>query len=272
MWFKKKTQKMPDRIIPGMERTEDTHVFFIPKIAELDDKVTSKRTFVSPIFGKHVKDEVVVPKDRQDGTDIDKKYDAFRKHKKLTKEEAKNRYGNSYYEFHTISNADKKKILSGEVDADDLNRRPSVPEVSQAEQPQTKRPDSRETDQVSITEFFQTVQKQAEQPASILSDLPNPEDEFEMHHDRGRLEPDRFGPVEEEEQDRVLFQGNEPLPVTPPPSPIPDQPPRFESEPKDNPALEKMRSQILTDFDTYVLPPVAILKKSAPRSTDTPAW
>ncbi len=272
MFFKKKPKKWPERIIPGFERTEDTHVFFIPKIAELDDKVTSKRTFVSPIFGKNVKDEVVVPRDRQDGTDLDKKYDAFRKHKKLTKEEAKNRYGNSYYEFHTISNADKPKILSGEVDAEYLNRRRIETETGPTDQPRVQRPEPRETDQVSITEFFQTVQKRSEETSPTPADLPNPEDEFEMHHDRGRLEPDRFGPIEEEEQDRILFPGADPLPVPPAPISTPNEAPRFDSDPREKPALEKVRAQILTDFDTYVLPPVAILKKSAPRSTETPAW
>jgi S-DNA-T family DNA segregation ATPase FtsK/SpoIIIE len=275
-WFKKK-EKLPERIVPGFERTPDTREFFIPKIAELDDKATSKRTFVSPIFGKHVKDEVMVPKDRQGTGDIDKKYDAFRKQKKLTKEEAKNRYGDSYYEFNTISNADKRKILAGEVDAGYLATRKADADAKSA-QPETK-PEEKEIDQVSITEFFQTVKQNEAGLENDLNSLPATEDDFELSHDHGQLDADRFGPIDEEEQDNLLFGGSEPnkkpIPETSEVESIPSQPvteTEHDINRPDEAILEKMRRQMLTDFDSYALPPVAILKKSAPRSTEVPGW
>lgn len=275
MLFLKKKKKWPDRIIPAFDRTPDTREFYIPKIAELDDKVTSKRTFVSPIFGKHVKDEVAVPRDRAASGDIDKKYDAFRKEKKLTKEEAKQRYGDSYYEFNIISNADKRKILSGELNPEDLKtRREEEARAAQAERPVEPETRPRETDQVSITEFFENVQKKETVPSGI-ADLPNPEEEFSLGFDKGKLDADRFGPITEEEQEDILFPAEKTAPepaVSVPPVP---QTPVYEEHDINRPdeaVLEKMRRQIVTDFDSYVLPPVAILKKSAPRSTETPAW
>jgi len=271
MWFKKK--KVLDRIVPGFERTEDTRTFFIPKIAELEDKETSKQKFVSPIFGKHVKDEVVLPLDRAAQGDIDKKYDAFRKHKKLTKEEAKNRYGNSYYEFNTISNADKKKILSGELNSDYLAQRKADSEALNPKEEPKK--ENKDADQVSIHDFFDTV-KQKEEEQSAAPDL---EYDFELNHDHGKLDADRFGPVDEEEEENPLFGEKEPevrkLPAEKIPF-IPPKAPDFENEPTPSNSepsrLDRMRDQIIHDFDSYALPPVAILKKSAPRSTDTPAW
>lgn len=266
MWFKKKAK--PDRIVPGFERTEDTRTFFIPKIAELDDKETSKQKFVSPIFGKHVKDEVVLPQDRAGQGDIDKKYDAFRKHKKLTKEEAKNRYGNSYYEFNTISNADKKKILSGEIDADYLATRKA--ESENAEVAPEPADANKELDQVSIHDFFDTVSKQDADPKSA----PDLDYDYELTHDQGKLDVDRFGPVDEEEEENPLFgekNSDFSRPAEPKKPFVPPVAPVFEGE-KDTSRLEQIRSQIVTGFDTYAMPPVAILKKSAPRSQETPAW
>mgnify|MGYP000865827870 FL=1 len=65
--FGKKKMKL-ERIVPGVSRTPDQRQFFIPRISALEDKVTQKRGFISPVFGKNVKDEVVIPKsDRLQG-------------------------------------------------------------------------------------------------------------------------------------------------------------------------------------------------------------
>ncbi|MDD3865699.1 MAG: DNA translocase FtsK [Candidatus Izemoplasmatales bacterium] len=275
--FKKKITL--ERIIPGYERTEDKREFFIPKISELEDKETSKQKFVSPIFGKHVKDEVVVPLERSSSGDIDKKYDAFRKHKKLTKEEAKLRYGDSYYDFNTIRNADKQKILAGEMDTDYLATKKAEAEKQNdpSLQPSHNVP---ETDQVSINDFFETV-RQNDKP--IISTEPNTinfDDDFELSHQHsGDLDVNRFGPVDEEEEASPLFGFNETKPILSREETVKDH----LSDPvdtfdendinrPDDERLELLRNQIITNFDNYVLPPVAILKKSAPRSSDVPSW
>ena len=63
MLFKRK--RKPERIVPGLERTKDNREFFIPQINVIEDKRTTRKKFVSPIFGKVVKDDVNIPQDRQ---------------------------------------------------------------------------------------------------------------------------------------------------------------------------------------------------------------
>ncbi|MFA6648854.1 MAG: DNA translocase FtsK [Candidatus Izemoplasmatales bacterium] len=275
-FFKKKTKL--DRIIPGNERTADKREFFIPKISELADKETSKQKFVSPIFGKHVKDEVVVPLERSASGDIDKKYDAFRKHKKLTKEEAKLRYGDSYYDFNTIRNADKHKILARELDANYSAAKKAEAENSDNSNIPNN-PNIQETDQVSISDFFETVRKNEETGTPLDTNTINLDDDFELSHlHSGDLDSNRFGPIDEEEAN-PLFGYNGTKPILKPEEHIKintdDIPETFEendiNRPDEN-KLELLRRQVITNFDNYVLPPVAILKKSAPRSVDVPSW
>lgn len=264
MLFKRK--KPAERIIPATSRTEDTRLFYIPKISELSDKETLKRQFVSPIFGKNVKDEVVIANDRKYFGDIDKKYDAFRKDKKLTKEEAKKRFGDSYYEFHAISNADKKKILSGEIDVSDLHRRKKDEEQSEENTIVNTTP--LESDQVSIDEFFAAVGQQ-EQPSSNPS-LDDDDDLLSaLHHDDDNaFDINRFGPIEEEDEDEILFPKNETEEPFVPQKPSVSEP-AFE-EPQSR--LEKYREQIVSNFDSYRLPSVSLLKKSPPKSNESQDW
>ncbi len=263
-----KRKKEVERIVPGLTRTEDTRVFFIPKIANIADKETLKRTFVSPIFGNSVQNKVIIENDRKDFGDVDKKYDAFRKIKKLTKEEAKKRFGDSYYDFHAISNADKKKILSGELDVADLQRRKTEPVAE--ETPVAPQPEKLKSDEVSIDEFFAAVNARKPDIDEIKTKTDEFIDDFQLEHHEG-LDKDRFGPIEEEDEDHVLFQDNEmkePV-VKPVIKPLETQP---TSTPQTPSRLEKMRQQIVTDYEDYRLPPVSLLKKSPAKTDEAHEW
>jgi len=263
MLFKRK--KVADRIIPGATRTEDSRPFFIPKISELTDKETLKRTFVSPIFGKSVKDNIVITNDRKFSGDIDKKYDAFRKDKKLTKDEAKKRFGDSYYEFHAINNADKKKILSGELDITDLQRRRRDEEV--AAQKVVETPPSIDNDQVSIDEFFAAV---GEKRKDTDEEIVFAKDEFadNFHQEKDSFDINRFGPIDEEDEDEILFQNKEDKEPVQQPKPV------LEAKKEDIPTsrLDKYREQIVSNFDSYRLPSIALLKKSPPKTNEGQEW
>jgi len=268
MLFKKK--KMPERIVPGVERTPDTRTFFIPKIAEIEDKETMKRKFVSPIFGQHVKDDVSIPNDRSNTGDIDKKYDAFRTKKRLTKEEAKKRFGDSYYEFQTINNADKGRLLRGEITPEYLANKKK--EQREQEQPKAE---EKPVEQVSMDAFFSAVGKQ---DGGLPAEADAPED-FTMEHPRGDLGSDRFGPIAEEEEDEVLVGGKTPGPErgeTLAPEPQKPIEPIFDIEVGKEPPVsadaEKARANIVTDYDDYRLPPFALLRKSPPKKEGTDAW
>ncbi|HAQ55940.1 MAG TPA: hypothetical protein DCR44_00810, partial [Acholeplasmatales bacterium] len=266
MLFKKKA--MPERIVPDVERTPDTRTFFIPKIAEIEDKETMKRRFVSPIFGRQAKDDVSVPNDRSNTGDIDKKYDAFRSKKKLTKEEAKKRYGDSYYEFQTINNADKSRLLKGEITPEYLANK-----KKEALAEEIPAPVEAVAEQVSIDAFFTAVKNQE------TGDRPyaggDVAEDFTMEHAKGDLGSERFGPIEEEEEEHVLFPNGTPAIERPVVEAVAEriEPiiPVFAAEAAAAKA-EAVRANILTDFDDYRLPLLALLRKSPPKKEGTDVW
>lgn len=145
-----KRKKLPEKMVPGFERTPDNREFFIPQISEIADKKTSRNKFVSPIFGNAVKDEVKIPQDRKGSGDLDKRYDAFRSKKKLTKEEAKRRYGHQYYEFMRVDNEALKKVYTEEgLTNEDLLKR-DIPQ----EQPTAEDIINNHAVAVSVDEFL----------------------------------------------------------------------------------------------------------------------
>ena len=96
-----------------MKKTKETHElpieptpFIIHQFIKIEGirgkEVYKKSRFVSPIFGRSVKDEVTVPFTVKDTGDTTRRFDAFRTKSKLTEEEAKRKYGNKYYEFTNI--------------------------------------------------------------------------------------------------------------------------------------------------------------------------
>ncbi len=78
-------------------------IFQFAKIEGIRGKDVYKKThFVSPIFGRSVKDVVTVPFTVKNTGDTTRRFDAFRTKTKLSEEEAKRKYGNKYYEFTNI--------------------------------------------------------------------------------------------------------------------------------------------------------------------------
>ncbi len=89
-------------------------IFQYPKLEGIRGaKKTYKTTrFVSPIFGRSVKDEVVLPYTVESIGDKNKRFDAFRTKSKLTEKEAVEKYGNKYYEFtNIITNRTREEIF-----------------------------------------------------------------------------------------------------------------------------------------------------------------
>lgn len=72
-----------------------------------------KSRFVSPIFGRSVKDVVTVPFIVKDTGDTTKRYDAFRTKPKLSEDEAIRKHGNKYYEFSNIVTMKSREDLYG---------------------------------------------------------------------------------------------------------------------------------------------------------------
>ncbi|MGI6392816.1 MAG: DNA translocase FtsK [Candidatus Izemoplasmatales bacterium] len=267
--MKRRRRKLPERIVPGFSRTEDSRPFYIPQITKIDDKETMKKKFVSPVFGKAVKDDVIVPNDRKFYGDIDKKYDAFRKVKKLTKEEAKRRYGSIYYEFLSVNNEDMRKIHSKDLSVDDLLKRKQ--EQEQAPKVEEQRPVETSTE-IPIEDFFQKAKafESENKSAPIESDL----DQVLSDIESGELDADRFGPIAEED-DILYFDGGQDSTKIKPV--FADEFEYREYSPKSSdttfePDYEKLKEQITNDFEDYLLPPVELLRKSREKSEAEPEW
>jgi len=78
-------------------------IFQFVKIEGIRGKAVYKTDrFVSPIFGRSVKDVVTVPFTVKDTGDTTRRFDAFRTKAKMSEDEAKRKYGNKYYEFTNI--------------------------------------------------------------------------------------------------------------------------------------------------------------------------
>ncbi|MBE0700844.1 MAG: DNA translocase FtsK, partial [Acholeplasmataceae bacterium] len=94
---------------------ETFHIFQFVKIEGIRGKYVYKKSrFVSPIFGRSVKDVVTVPFTVKDTGDTTRRFDAFRTKAKLTEDEAKRKYGNKYYEFtNIVSNKTRAEYFGG---------------------------------------------------------------------------------------------------------------------------------------------------------------
>lgn len=103
--FNRKFVKIP------FERTEDLDPFKIFHIlTEEEKRVYKKDRFVSPIFGTHVKDEVVIPIMEKVKKNMDK-LDPFRIKPKMTNEERIKKYGTAYPEFDVVSGKNLNEAL-----------------------------------------------------------------------------------------------------------------------------------------------------------------
>ncbi len=103
--FKSKYVKVP------FSRTADDSPFKIFHILTDEEKrVYKKDRFVSPIFGTHVKDEVVIPIMEKSPTNMDK-LDPFRIKPKMTNEERIKKYGTAYPEFDVVHGKNLSEAL-----------------------------------------------------------------------------------------------------------------------------------------------------------------
>ena len=93
------------------ERTADTTPFQVFQIlTEAQKRKYQRVRFASPIFGTHVKDEVVIPILDKQRRDMEK-MDPFRIKPKLTNEERIKRYGTAYPEFDVIKGKNLNEAL-----------------------------------------------------------------------------------------------------------------------------------------------------------------
>lgn len=78
--------------------------------------IYQKSHFVSPMFGRKVKDVIALPIDTSTNRDRTKELDAFRTQKKMSENEALSKYGTKYYEFNNFITSETRKAYFGHED------------------------------------------------------------------------------------------------------------------------------------------------------------
>jgi S-DNA-T family DNA segregation ATPase FtsK/SpoIIIE len=264
MFFKKKYRY--ERMIPKHTRTKDNRPFYIPQITSVEDKKRLRQDFISPA-GMSNKNVVSVVGDRKGSGDIDKKYDVFRTNKRLTKEEAKKRYGHSYYEFISVNKDTIPKVYSEEgLSSDDvsMNKRPRHDEEVNT---QDIINEHKNIHSVSVDEFFENEvkheekeNKQSIEEDDVLKDLKTENDQDDSMNDMNT----QFEDDEEDALDDVLF----------------DQPEEKQMDVEDIKFDQSIdyedyqpeEAMDVDDLSDYQLPPLSLFKKTKETEDIEPNW
>lgn len=107
-------------------------IFQFAKIEGIRGKQVYKSDrFVSPIFGRRVKDVVTVPFTVKNTGDTKRRFDAFRTKHKMSDQEAIEKYGTKYYEFTNIVSSKTRDEIFGPSNYDDMN----IPDEKHEEKP-----------------------------------------------------------------------------------------------------------------------------------------
>jgi S-DNA-T family DNA segregation ATPase FtsK/SpoIIIE len=260
--FKKKYRH--ERLVPKTKRTKDNRPFYIPQITSIEDKKRLRQDFISPA-GISRPDVVSVVGDRKGTGDIDKKYDVFRTHKKLTKEEAKKRFGHSYYEFISVNKDTIPKVYSEEgLSSDDvsLNKR-----TSKEDSIDTKAiiDEHKHIHSVPVDEFFESEKAYESKTASdhveeddVLKDLVTEEEQVQP--------PVQFEDDEEDALDDVLFE--KPKDQTMDVEDI-----KFDDEiDYEDYSPEEAMEIPEKNLEDYQLPPLSLFKKTKETENIEPGW
>lgn len=263
--FKFKKKFKTERIIPKEARSKDSHPFYIPQITHVEDKKRMTKDFVGP-SGTRSKSVMTVTSDRKGTGDIDKKYDVFRTNKRLTKEEAKKRYGHSYYEFVSVNKKTMPKVYSEEgLTLDDLD----VRKQNQEEIVDTRAiiDDHKQTSGVSVDEFFESErafesenQDRVEED-EVLKDLITGDED-----DDDDFTPQAFEADEEESIQDVLFEKEDKT------LDIDDIKFNDDVDYEEYQPEEVNEKSLEADLSDYQLPPMSLFKKTKESEKVEPAW
>ncbi len=262
MLFKKKFKS--ERIVPKTSRSKDNRPFYIPLITTVEDRKRLRQDFISPagVSGKNV---ISVVGDRKGTGDIDKKYDAFRTNKRLTKEEAKKRFGHSYYEFVSVNKDTLNKVYTEEgLTVEDVSsiRKPKIDDQINTEEIIKEH---KNIHSVPVDEFFESekkyqseVQSQEVNEDDVLKDLVTDEDLEDI--------PIQFEEDEEESLDDILFKKPEVKTMDIEDIEFDEDIDYEEYQPEEIMDLPK------NDMSDYQLPPLALFKKTKETEKVEPVW
>jgi S-DNA-T family DNA segregation ATPase FtsK/SpoIIIE len=217
-WFSR-----PKFIKVPFERTPDNEEFKVYRIlTEAQKRKYQMVRFASPIFGTHVKDEVVIPIRDEKKRDMEK-LDPFRIKPKMTPEERIKRYGTAYPEFDVV----KGKNLQEALDDQEVRMRKEKPPY-QADVPEdffTPEPPEKVDSNATIEEMIE--QFKDEEP---FETAPSSDPVFQEESNPFEAVDENFIPdTLEEKISEEVFESEEEIDSEPLPE-IPSQPVKVEEK------------------------------------------
>ncbi len=168
LFFKRK----PKKLTPPMKRTPDERPFQVYEISErkkAPEKQFRKSEFVSPIFGKNVKDDVVIPIKTDLRHNLDK-MDAFRTKPRMTKEERIQKYGSAYPEFDLVRGKNLDEVVQSSRKRHEPQKIVEASIIDNTQTEKTAEPRKEPGYKTSVRDFYEetpqteaTPSKQSEQ-------------------------------------------------------------------------------------------------------------
>lgn len=212
--------------------------------------------FVSPMFGRKVKDVIAIPIDTSTNRDRTKELDAFRTQKKIKESDAVSKYGTKYYEFNNFITTETRKAYFGHEEIPEETHDQKFEEktpfiiapITRSKMYQGEEKEKQEIVRsiaVEETETFEELKEETQQ--TYVSQVHTIELEPEESSDEVsvKMESSFFSQIEEK-QDVKKVELN------------------VHHEEKDHPILKKTY--------TYKYPDVSLFEKSENDLTQKPQW
>jgi DNA segregation ATPase FtsK/SpoIIIE, S-DNA-T family len=228
--------------------------------------------FVSPMFGRKVKDVIALPIDTSTNRDRTKELDAFRTKKKINESEAVSKYGTKYYEFNNFITSETRKAYFGheEIPEDIIDqqleeKKPSIIapitrsrialSFDEETKVETNHPHMNEKDSIDTQTIIPNNQHLEDE---YIEDVDVPQQDLEPHVQTIELEPEESNDPSTITMESTFFSQFE-------------QEPETKKEKYQTLISEHSREQVKKKH-VYIYPDVSLFEKSENDLTEKPEW
>lgn len=217
--------------------------------------IYQKSHFVSPMFGRKVKDVIALPIDTSTNRDRTKEFDAFRTQKKISENEAVSKYGTKYYEFNNFITSETRKAYFGHEDIpEDIKEEAKESNAKTVISPITRH----RYEDAPVVDVPKKLEPNVENPSADdpVGDDPIVEETIEVT--TIDLEPEESTDDAQVTMESSFFSQTQTEPVKTAEKEVLDIKPTPKSSPKPK--------------QTYLYPDVSLFEKSDNDLTEKPEW
>ncbi len=217
--------------------------------------IYQKSHFVSPMFGRKVKDVIALPIDTSTNRDRTKELDAFRTQKKISENEAVSKYGTKYYEFNNFITSETRKAYFGHENIpEDIKEEAKKSNAKTVISPITRH----RYEDAPVVEVPKKLEPNVENPSADdpVGDDPIVEETIEVT--TIDLEPEESTDDAQVTMESSFFSQTQTEPVKTAEKEVLDIKPTPKSSPKPK--------------QTYLYPDVSLFEKSDNDLTEKPEW